>query len=92
MPSTSQIVKNLAEEIKGKEVKKNWSVEFCKRYKFKLKSAYLRNLNNLRIFVERVFMFILFFTLMFNSFKSSKNTILRSIIFIISTRKVFLLI
>ncbi|KAF8847455.1 hypothetical protein BDZ45DRAFT_681878 [Acephala macrosclerotiorum] len=37
MPSTSQIVKNLAEEIRGKEVKKNWSAEFCKKYKLKLK-------------------------------------------------------
>ncbi|KAF8853236.1 hypothetical protein BDZ45DRAFT_716637 [Acephala macrosclerotiorum] len=64
MPSTSQIVKNLAEEIRGKEVKKNWPAEFCKRHKLKLKSAYLRNLNNLRVSAKRVPIFILFFTLL----------------------------
>ncbi|KAF8855237.1 hypothetical protein BDZ45DRAFT_676397, partial [Acephala macrosclerotiorum] len=37
MPFTSQIVKNLAKEIKGKEIEKNWPAEFCKRHKFRLK-------------------------------------------------------
>ncbi|KAF8854188.1 hypothetical protein BDZ45DRAFT_677075, partial [Acephala macrosclerotiorum] len=38
MPPTSQIVKNLAKEIRGKEVKKNWPAEFCKKHKLRLKT------------------------------------------------------
>lgn len=62
MPPTSYIVKNLAEEIKGGSVGKNWVAQFCKRHKLRLKSAYLRNIDNLRASAEYAPMFILFYT------------------------------
>jgi hypothetical protein len=48
MPPTSQIVKNLAEEICGRKFYKNWTANFVNRYKNHLKSAYLRNIDNNR--------------------------------------------
>ena len=41
MPPTSHIVKNLAEEISGQPVGKNWTARFIHRYKDKLYSGYL---------------------------------------------------
>jgi hypothetical protein len=52
MPPIAQIVKNLAEELIGKEVGKNWTSDFVKRYKTRLKSLYLSNIDNLRIKAE----------------------------------------
>jgi hypothetical protein len=49
MLPTSHIVKNLAEEIRGREVGKNWVGQFVKRHKDRLKSLYLRNIDNLRV-------------------------------------------
>jgi hypothetical protein len=63
MPPTSHIVRNLAEEIKGAKVGKNWTGQFIKRHKDRLKSLYLRNIDNLYISAEYALMFILFFTL-----------------------------
>ncbi|KAF8846819.1 hypothetical protein BDZ45DRAFT_784518 [Acephala macrosclerotiorum] len=63
MLSTSQIVKNFAEEIRGRSVGKNWTSGFVQRYKLKLKSTYLRNIDNLRSSAEQVGIFIMFFTL-----------------------------
>jgi hypothetical protein len=48
IPPTSQIVKNLAEEICGRKVYKNWTANFVHRHKDRLKSAYLRNIDNNR--------------------------------------------
>jgi hypothetical protein len=48
MPPTSQIVKNLAEEICGRKIYKNWTTNFVNRHKDHLKSAYLWNINNNR--------------------------------------------
>jgi len=73
MPPTSHIVKNLAEEIRGAEVNKNWVGVFVKRHKDRLKSLYLRNINNLRVTADSLW--------------SSRNTQLRRTISIISTRK-----
>ncbi|KAF4627253.1 hypothetical protein G7Y89_g10904 [Cudoniella acicularis] len=61
MPPTSHIVKNLAEEIKGASVGKNWVGQFVKRHGIRLKSLYLRNIDNLRVSAEYAPMFILFF-------------------------------
>lgn len=69
MPPTSQIVKNLAEEIRGAEVGKNWVAHFCKRHQLRLKSAYLRNIENLRTSAEYAPMFVLFFTMVLFYFK-----------------------
>jgi Tc5 transposase DNA-binding domain len=41
MPPTSHIVRNLAEEIRGEPVGKNWTGQFIKRHNLQLKSAYL---------------------------------------------------
>jgi hypothetical protein len=43
---TSQIVKNLAEELAGKEIGQNWVGRFVKRKKDMLKSIYLTPINH----------------------------------------------
>lgn len=63
MPPTSSTVRNLAEEIRGEPVGKNWSGQFVQRYKDCLTSLYLRNIDNLRVSSEYAPMFTLFFTL-----------------------------
>src|SRR5580692_5995260 len=45
---TTQIVKNLAEEIIGRKVNKNWMAHFVHRYRDQLKSLYLRNIDSLQ--------------------------------------------
>jgi len=62
MPPTSYIVKNLAEEIRGAPVGKNWVGQFVKRHGIRLKSLYLRNIDNLRAGAEYAPMFQLFFS------------------------------
>jgi hypothetical protein len=49
MPPTSQIVKNLAKEVIGIPVGKNWTSQFIHQYKGRLKSVYLRNIDKQRI-------------------------------------------
>ena len=61
MPPTSHIVRNLAEEIRGGLVGKNWVGQFVKRYSIRLKSLYLHNINNLYTGAEYAPMFQLFF-------------------------------
>ena len=62
MPPTSHIVRNLAEEIRGGPVGKNWVGQFVKRHSIRLKSLYLRNIDNLRAGAEYAPMFQLFFS------------------------------
>jgi hypothetical protein len=62
MPPTSHIVKNLVEEIRGGPVSKNWVGQFVKRRGLRLKSLYLRNIDNLRAGAEYALMFELFFS------------------------------
>jgi hypothetical protein len=57
MPPTSHIVRNLVEEIRGKQVGKNWVGQFVKRHGIRLKSLYLRNIDNLRAGAEYAPMF-----------------------------------
>ena len=45
LPPTSAIVRNLAEEIIGQEVGKNWTSQFIRRHKDKLESLYLCNID-----------------------------------------------
>jgi hypothetical protein len=61
MPPTSRIVRNLAEEIRGAPVGKNWTGQFIQRHKTELKSMYLRNIDNLRVAAEYAPAFELFF-------------------------------
>jgi hypothetical protein len=49
LPPTSQIVRNLAEEVIGRDVSKNWTANFVYRHSSRLKSLYLRNIDNLRM-------------------------------------------
>ena len=63
MPPTSQIVKNIAAEIKGGEVNKNQTANFIQRHSTRLKSLYLRNINNQRAKAKYALMFKHFFEL-----------------------------
>jgi len=49
MPPTSAIVKNLAEEIRGAPVGKNWTAQFVARHEKELKGAYLKNMDSNRV-------------------------------------------
>lgn len=62
MPPTSHIFKSLAEELRGTKVGKNWVGQFVKRHGIRLKSLYLRNIDNLRAGAEYDPMFQLFFS------------------------------
>ena len=63
LPPITAIVKNLAEEIRGAPVGKNWAGQFVCRYSDQLKSLYLRNIDNIRVSSEYRPIFKLFFTL-----------------------------
>jgi hypothetical protein len=52
MSPTSHIVKNLAEEICGRKIYKNWVANFVHRHKDRLKSQYSRNIDNNRAKAE----------------------------------------
>ena len=45
LPPTNSIMRNLAEEIIGHQVGKNWSDQFIRRYRDRLTSRYLNNIN-----------------------------------------------
>lgn len=47
-PPTPQIVKNLAEEVAGVALGKNWVSRFCGRHQDQLKSVYLRMIDHKR--------------------------------------------
>src|SRR5450432_363095 len=49
MPPTSQIVQNLAEEIRGKPVNKNWVAGFTRRYQDRILGVHLRTIDNKRV-------------------------------------------
>ena len=63
MPPTVQIVWNMAEEIIGKKVNKNWTSHFVHRHQTRFKSLYLRNIDNLRAKAEFAPMFKHFYEL-----------------------------
>ena len=46
IPPTSQMVKNFAEEMIGREVGKNWTQGFIRRHNSRLKSIYLHNMDH----------------------------------------------
>src|SRR5450432_3579640 len=49
LPPTSQIVYNVAEELSGKPVGKNWVGKFVKPHKDRLNAVYLRTMDNKRV-------------------------------------------
>jgi hypothetical protein len=63
MPPTAKIVRNLAEEIIGRPVGKNWTGDFVRRYKSRLTSLYLRNIDRQRVKSEYVPLFEQFYNL-----------------------------
>jgi hypothetical protein len=52
MPPTSQLVKNVAEEIVGGPIGRNWVGDFTRRYKDRLHQSYLRIIDAKRIKAE----------------------------------------
>ena len=63
LPPTSQMVRNLAEEMISRAVGKNWTGQFVKRHQNRLESIYLRNIDNIRTQSEYTPMIKLFFDL-----------------------------
>ena len=63
MPPTSAIVKNLAKEIKGGPVGKNWTGTFLQRHKDELRSQYLSNIDNKHVKREFFLVYKEFFKL-----------------------------
>lgn len=63
MPPTTQVVKNLAEEIAGQPIGKNWTARFLRRHSKRICSPYLRALDNKRACAESVSMFKHFYQL-----------------------------
>ena len=63
IPLTSAIIKNLAEEIGGVPVKKNWITQFVAKYKKELKSIYLKNIDFNHVKSEYLLTFKYFYIL-----------------------------
>jgi Tc5 transposase DNA-binding domain len=63
LPPTSQMVRNLAEEMISRAVGKNWTRQFVKRHQNRLESIYLRNIDNMQTQSEYAPMIKLFFDL-----------------------------
>jgi hypothetical protein len=63
MPPTASIVRNLAEEMIGRRVGKNWTGCFVKRYETRLKSLYLRSIDKDRVKAEYAPVFDHFYSL-----------------------------
>jgi hypothetical protein len=68
MPPTSAIVTNLAEEIRGAPVGKNWTSQFVDRHKDELKSVYLKNMEAKRVKGEYPPTYAYFFKLVLSYF------------------------
>jgi hypothetical protein len=63
LPPTSQIVKNVAEELRGGPVNKNWVSVFTRRYKDRLHAGYLRTIDSKRVKAEYIPLIQKFYTL-----------------------------
>jgi hypothetical protein len=68
IPPTSQIVRNLAEEILRGRVGKNWTSRFLKRYAKRIDSHYLRPLDHARASAESIPLFEQFYILILSYF------------------------
>ena len=68
IPPTSQIIKNLAEEILKGPVGKNWTGNFLRRHRERIDSHYLRPIDHARVSAESVPMFEHFYTLVRSHF------------------------
>jgi hypothetical protein len=63
IPLTTQIIKNLAEEILGGPVGKNWTAGFVERHKSRICLIYLRPLDRARVSAENAAVFEHFYRL-----------------------------
>ena len=63
IPPTCRIVRNLAEEVAGGSVGKNWNARFIERNQKELKSVYLRTIDNARSKADYAPSFRLFYDL-----------------------------
>ena len=54
-------MRNLVEEVIGARVGKNWTASFCRRYKDRIKSLYLRNIDSQRLQSEYALLFKMFY-------------------------------
>lgn len=63
LPPTSQIVQNLAEELAGGPVGKNWTGQFIKRHSKRITSIYLRPIDKSRVAAESIHTFEQFYAL-----------------------------
>jgi hypothetical protein len=61
LPPTSQIVKNVAQELCNMTVGKNWVGEFTRRYSNILHSGYLRSIDNKRLNSENKVLMQMFY-------------------------------
>jgi len=61
LPPTAQIVQNIAKEMVGRSIGKNWTSNFIKRHHRVLKSLYLRNIENQRVKAEYLLLFKYFY-------------------------------
>jgi Tc5 transposase DNA-binding domain len=68
IPPTSQIIRNLAEEILKGPVGKNWTSNFIKRHSERICSVYLRPLDRARASAESVAVFERFYALVLRCF------------------------
>ena len=58
---TSQIVKNIAEEVAGQTVGKNWVSRFVYRYKSQLHAGFLRTIDSTRVRADNIDLYKQFF-------------------------------
>ena len=68
IPVTSQIIRNLAEEIIQRPVGKNWISKFIKRHSKRICNIYLRPLDYVCVSVESITMFERFYVLVLYCF------------------------
>ena len=68
MPPTSQIIKNLAEEMLKRPVGKNWTSDFIKRHSSRICSVYLDPIDRARCSAESVPVFEQFYAFVLRVF------------------------
>jgi Tc5 transposase DNA-binding domain len=76
IPLTTQIIKNLAEEMLKGPVRKNWIAEFIKRHSKRIYSFYLQSLNHARASAESITVFQHFYALVYTYFSFYRNLLI----------------
>jgi len=79
MPPTSQIVYNVATELSGGPINKNWVSGFTRRHKDRLHAAYLRTIDKKRVkadympSLERFYKLVSIYTINYNLYFKEYN-------------------